>query len=484
MSTFSKTLEAHFRQLDLSQTKLAKLAGIERTHLHKILSGDRIPADRNAVIRLAEALTLSTPQTDELLHLYAKARIGDDVYDRHCLVRDILKDIGSYSHESPITFNTTRTIEAENIPDFQILSGSIEINAIINTVIEIETTRPNPQISLLVQPTHQYLMDTLVVAARRNPTLSIQHIICLQNGIHPAHNNSYNLTCLKNIFPLLIAGSDYTPLCYYGNIDDHLHFASIHPYLILAGGFAICLSYDLTTGVLYKSTQFLQYYQSIFEGITRNAKPMIRNLHGPFDVLAHYASLDIQSDMRDDYLFFAPEPCLGYFFTNQFLRKHITPELPGIDEIIQLFQMRSEAFWSKSQYGHCLASFFTEEGLDNLLSTGRITEIPEAFYSPLEVKETRSMLRSALSASDKGSYLPVILNGNAFKMPRNLIIAAYNEGTVSMMYMHPAYGPLSFDFSEPSLAFSFYNFLQYLKTSELVLPPERTREILEERINS
>ena len=206
---------------------------------------------------------------------------------------------------------------------------------------------------------------------------------------------------------------------------------------------------------------------------------MVKKLNSPIEVVTNYTSLQTQPGSPEDYYFFAPEPCLGYFFSESLMRDHMNPQLPMRDEIIDIFKLRSKKYWGIDGKGHRLVSFFTENGLKHFLSTGLITEIPKDFYSPLDPEDMENLVRAAISAMEKGKYMPVVVNEHAFQMPSNLVIATFNERSISLMYMHPMFGPLTFDLSEPSLAFAFYHFLEYLITSDLVLPEEISKMIMQ-----
>lgn len=67
-----------------------------------------------------------------------------------------------------------------------------------------------------------------------------------------------------------------------------------------------------------------------------------------------------------------------------------------------------------------------------------------------------------------------MINTSGFEMPDNLVISSLFDKLVTMVYMHPTKGSLSFSIEEPSLAYAISDFLQYLKTSNYVHTQEYT----------
>ena len=140
----------------------------------------------------------------------------------------------------------------------------------------------------------------------------------------------YGLKLLEWILPLcLVADNHYHPYFYY----DHStvsYYSDPLPYFILVEDFLLCLSQDLKSAVLYKSSELIQYYrQSISETINQ-CESLLTCSMDPFDILKQY----MDYSTLDGYYTIMAQPCFGKFYSREFIASKVPKELPYYQELV------------------------------------------------------------------------------------------------------------------------------------------------------
>jgi plasmid maintenance system antidote protein VapI len=92
MSLFGEHLRVLIDSNKVNIYGLAKSAGIERTAIHKIISGDRIPSDDYAN-KLADAMPLSPEERQRFWDSYNISKIGKLKYSQRLQVKNLVESI-------------------------------------------------------------------------------------------------------------------------------------------------------------------------------------------------------------------------------------------------------------------------------------------------------------------------------------------------------------------------------------------------------
>ena len=96
MIEFSIKLRNYREKAGISQSELARLAGIAPSYVSRVEAGERTPPRRNVVIAIAKALKLSYAERNELLLAasYAPTNIGSiaKTHPTMQLLADVLED--------------------------------------------------------------------------------------------------------------------------------------------------------------------------------------------------------------------------------------------------------------------------------------------------------------------------------------------------------------------------------------------------------
>lgn len=478
--TFAQVLQGYIERAGMSIQKLARLSEVERTYIHKMMTGDRLPTDRNVVDRICSVLMLTPRQQEHLKRLYLMEKVGVHVYNRHLSVERLLHSFDHPAKES--LFKSEYTHHLDVLGDASVAYGQKEINSLIKAIIETEAAQEHGEIRLVAQPQYPWLMDMLVNAATEHPGLTLTHIMCLQRNMNAHSDNRYNLDCVMHIAPLLTSNCNYRPLYYYDDIESHINTTSMFPTLLITSDCVLKISYDIQYATVFRSAEFRKMYAMVFEQCLAVSKTMITPLQTPFEHVLHYIPYQKEEFFWSCSLY--KEPCLAVFLTRELMEKYIADSVPEREEILKSPFLRSQNDPEPLKKSNGIISYFSLEGLDSFIKTGRGTEIPSIYYSPLDKADRLFLLRAMYEASLQEAYIPILVDNRNFRFPDNLVISAMSEDAVSLIYVHPVHGSIEFEFCELSVAYAIFEFLTYMKSSDLVLSREETLSAIKGRIDA
>jgi len=484
MSQFSTVLKKYVSKSDISIQTLSKTSGVDRSFIHHILTGKRIPADKEVLENIMRALTLVPAQADELRNLYFIERIGKDLYQRNLLIKNMLENLVGFD-SSPPMIPTSYNHDFTAYPAATMLKGALNINTVLKAVLEEESSKENGYVKLLIQPDYQFLMDLLLTIGNSDTSLKIEHIFCLQKDTKEESDTLDNLTSFQSVLPLLLSCPHYEAYTYYDNIDSKFDTTSVFPYIIITSYIVIGISHNYQHAALYIDEGFHQVYHEIYSNIFRRCSPLAKKAIDPLEYYTQYSILNqVMSDGKNDLSFTSSlfaQPRLIFFLTNDYLNKYIL-DLPIKNEVKALLSKQSNLYYEKLKNGYEYTSFFTIEGLDAFWNTGRITEIPDEFYAPIKKEDCLNLLKKLYESISKTSYKACIINTSKLRITDKLVITAINETITFFMYIHPVKGMFHLALNEPGISASIFQFLTLLKESDFIYSEEETQKILLSKI--
>lgn len=484
MDRFDKTLRDHIYRNNIKILSLSKASGVDRTLIQKMIKGDRIPADKEILEKLIEFLMLTPRQAKQLREAYHIARIGEDTYARHLLVKDMLEKFCHETNISDVFFTTKYKHSFMNTTGNGVFYGSKDINQLLKAVLETEASH-NGIIKMLIQPTYDFIIELLAIMGSEYP-IQINHIFCLQEQGNKEEHTIYNLNCIKNIAPLLTTGCEYTPHIYYEDIPSHINSASLFPYLIITSSQVVTLSSDLNNAILYQNASFLTLFTSIFKSIKTNTFPLVNKIKPLIGTYKHYNYVISEpntdtSSLGFNYSLYS-QPCLSLFSNITLAKKYIT-DTQLSEQLLSKYDKLSSRLFHPEDSGSPFTSYFTLEGIEYFWRYGRFLELPNNLYSPFEKKDCLYILNNLYEKCISEKITCYLINKEVFKLPSNLIISASGENNVSIIYTHPDKDTMHYNIKEKSIATSLYSYLEFLKHSNAVYSIETTLEQLKRQID-
>lgn len=90
MSIFAKKLKTYIEQSGMTIYMVAQSSGVNRTLIHRMANGTRIPTQKETVSFIAKAMLLSPTDTNDLLEAYEMSKRGESAYRQLQLVKQPL----------------------------------------------------------------------------------------------------------------------------------------------------------------------------------------------------------------------------------------------------------------------------------------------------------------------------------------------------------------------------------------------------------
>ena len=478
MSVFSEKLNEYITASNIKISALAKLSGVERSYIQKMISGDRIPTSEEVIQQISQTLMLSPNQHRILNEAYSITKMGEAVYYRRVLVKRLIEEIGTAA--APCEPAEPNSGDSAAIPENTVLpiqSRPALTHAFRQFLLQ-SAANQDKEICLLFQPQNETLADELLLFCRQNPEIRVEHIICFDSELQYQKENRYNLDCIRRVFPLLLSAAEYIPWFHYDSLHSRMGDSSVFPCFALAGNRVLNFSASADCGILYNRPDIAPLFRSIFQNIRDVCQPLLdnRTVSDGKTFWDSYLSGTIQPGVT---YYLQYQPCLALFCSMDMVRRQILPDLPGKEEILNFFDKRLQKI-TLMRGDRQNISFFTEEGLWEFLHTGLVSELPEGIYHPLPRAFRAELLRRMLSCADKGIYKPFFIKTAKFKISHELSAGVEEFQQVRFTLSHPTRGLMSLRLQEKSVAFSFRDFMEYLQDTGLIYPREESLEKLRE----
>ena len=455
---FSKILSEYIKSKNIKTNLLAQYCGVDRSNMYKLISGKRNPGSEELVHKMADYMRLSPTETREILEAYRITVTGYETYYRRKTIQDF---IGNFSNEADditdISSFFSTALNPDHFSDKLPISGNTKLYHTIYTIIGLESKKEHGHIKLLFQPDSDDFMEVVASISKNKTNLKIDHIICLNNtDTITTDKRDYNLCCLQKIIPMYNSClCDYTPFCYYDNIDSHNSNFNLLSSLVITSEYAITFSPQIKYGILFTCSDTLRKFHSIFDELKADTTPVVCKIDSVFTQFEYFDNLDLGEKNGYSYQM---EPCIIPMIPLSFPEKYLSKTLPDrenfVQSVKQYIHRKSEIL--KTVTTHFM---FTETGIIQFLKTGRLSELPDTIYSPFEYCDRVLLIRALINACKNEKYrmlrpdTPISLSNLC------IYVTAHN----GYLLFSSADGNLVFlNLEEPSLLFGFYDYLSSL----------------------
>ncbi|MDO5560980.1 MAG: hypothetical protein Q4F95_15465 [Oscillospiraceae bacterium] len=255
MSEFSQQLSYYIKKCSVNISKLSADTGLDRTLLHKYISGKRIPGDIGIIFSICSGLHISAEDTRKLTDSYNLSYFGREIYcqkKKSAMIIDTLNDaqrinISQVQQPSNMSFDCIS----------KVFSGEHAVRAAIRGVLKQTTSE-----IFILSPIYNSIADDIAVVCADGYSPLITHILPLSAGSIPGHT-SYNLSCLLNILPAIIYDNNYTGRYFYSNPEAVSQTAGILPDVIITDNCILRFESDLSCGVLDTSSEIISIYRRL-----------------------------------------------------------------------------------------------------------------------------------------------------------------------------------------------------------------------------
>jgi hypothetical protein len=255
MKSFSDILSQYIHSRNISISALSTETGIDRTLIHKFISGKRTPSDISLVCRISDGLMLSYDEKAVLCDSYRYTHMGKDSYERCRKIKKITDYLSDISHpEIFCSYTPTDPL----IP--MICKDKLSVSTTIRNIISDSST---DHLSVISPPPGTVTDNELISACISNRRLEVTQILTMSST-----SADINIDILESILPLLVFSDRYTPLISYCSFSERTFSASLFPNLLLTGKHAFVFNNSCDKGILHTGTDIVGLYNLMFSDIS------------------------------------------------------------------------------------------------------------------------------------------------------------------------------------------------------------------------
>ena len=183
---------------------------------------------------------------------------------------------------------------------------------------------------------------------------------------------------------------DYQAYYFYDSIHSHFFNLNAFPYFIVTSKYAVACSSDYQQGIFYKEPSVVKQFWKLFHSCQAKCQPLFQVFHLTPQNASIISSIGLNE--TTSYLL-QPEACLTPFISNNILEESLSRNLPDRQQLLEMLRQFFQANTKNLSHMHV---YFTEKGIRRFIETGRLKEIPSAFYRPFLPEERLQMLHALL----------------------------------------------------------------------------------------
>ncbi len=432
MSMFSEYLNQLIQGRGITISKLSRESGVERTTIHKALTGGRILSYR-AMEALAYYLKLSPQESQQLKQYHDMLFEGEAAYRSREAVTEMLKDVSDLWLSRPRDDQERGLPELDDVREKEaaIFKGYTKIDRLVQLVLAEEMDCPEPGVRMAVPASVKVLENGVTWLYRHYSKVKITHIIALDASTEKY--NLHNLECVRNSLPgCVLSGQQYHVYYYYSDLVN-VQYTDPLPYFLLTHNGVVCFSQDCQTAIYLKEKEQIEYFRICFANLAASCRKLVEYVEDAGQAWKAFWDASLEDGLC----------CLM--------------SQPG-------FSLSHEK----------LNMAFTREGVRTFLETGRQFDVPG---KPLEVADAakREELVLKLSASIQNGAKARILNDFTVEFPHDLaMLSSAKQGIL----LYEVNGKWAIRIKEPSIGQALHDWMVHLMDGKGVQGQEETLETL------
>lgn len=475
MSELSTQIKRLSESFPGSMAELARQTRIDRSTLYKILGGQRTPTEQQ-LQNLLSVLHVGPGEYASLIQLYARGQQGGVAAHRREMLHKLLTS--AYRARKTIRESEYLPVRADepvsDIPDF--LRGEQLRQFVVQRLRQYlygADDRPLMLSPHLGEPMCRAL--TVAFSARVDTPKPVWQLCqFVQDGAENSFD--YNVETLCNATPLLLlSGIRYEGRMCYSPTTASLPGLPMPVYLLFPD---LCLFLDETMqnavsirdedAVAFVRLQYSRQY-------LRAPHPLFlkADRHGAEEAMARTQALTSASNTA---FWLRDQPPLVGCLSPDLMRSALLRDAPSAAAGVEALFARQHDIAALAPH-----AYFSENGVLRFLRTGCIDDIPPDLYQPLPVEIRLALLRALRDqcAAESPRILRLL---NVKKMPiePDITIDVYPDRGVLLGQIIKGENQYRHCFlQEPTVTKALYEYLEELRTSELVCSRTYTVEFLE-----
>lgn len=365
-------------------------ANISRNAFFKYKNGSRLPANREIVERIADALCLNRDEYDSLIESYLIDTMGEYQYrgmravEQFFLtpVREMCKWESELPAPKPNPLVNLATIKGRMQVTMQIYAA-IREGITQGNVLIFETSRNDDMFSLIQQAD----------VSSKNSHYAIEHIMSVnESDGSNVSDRLFGVESLEKMISTMSCCANYIPSYYFASLSTLRIMDDIPNDIIVTEGCVFCFSGNMEHGIFYRDEGICRIYRDIVLKWRKLARPFARKAD-PSTSCKEYSRYFSTEEPR---YCFVPGVSL-YAITEEmdsYIESNVRHEISGADEIVgSIVKFAEECRQRINDNGGKYRFISPETMLRYNLREGYLGEIPEELTTPLDQKRMRILLR-------------------------------------------------------------------------------------------
>ena len=463
MTHFSDKLKQYTERRGVTIVSLAKQLGIDRATLHKIISGERRPTSEQLVQDISRILLLSVDETNELMELYKRTIMGENVYRRRLMVRRMIERLSNFD------LKTAENADCSEPPDFPAIKACFNHDELLRGIknILIPSVRKGSAVRIVAQPSEK-LSPVFIMSAARGAV--IEQIICFDNSSDNSDSDCFNLDIFPEICTFALFYPEYCPLCYYDKVEAHINSMTLLPVLIVTDEVVVCADSELNSGMIYKDPMTVRFYKGVFGKLRDNCYPFLQ-VDKDFEQMISRGSEYPKYTLTFDY-----QPSIVLAADEEHLRHMLEPDSNYAQSVVRRSKRLKERF-----LGMGYINIFALDGLRDFLDTGLSTELSTPPSRALTMNERVKILRTMISLAENRSYEYRIIKKEY--APSGIRVSLLESRNVKLVSHLPDRSMAFVNVTEQSIVYAFNDYIGYLLSEGIVLSREKTLELMRNELD-
>lgn len=473
MQLFHEYLRELIEKNHLTISLLARRAGIERTTLSRVLSGQRT-LPYNKLDSIISHLGLTVEEEKTLRYYYEKQFEKKGIQESRRIIDKMFSELFNLDFLVPAFEERRILVDVEQyVRNKTVFSGDINVQSLLRVVLSEELFRgEDARIEMTIPPQYRFLNNELLQRyMTEGIDAEVTQIIMFHSVEEDYEINLQNLKHFCQILPYcLLSCQKYHPYYYYNSRGRH-QYTDPFPYFLVTHNCVICLSENGDEAMLLRNNDQVAYYHKYFQQILMRCHSLVHYTVDPLEMLNVYSKCTDQ----EGFYMIMDQPCFGRFYTDEFIEKHIYDELPDRERLVSAAKERFQVL----RTGKDFYTLFTRDGLRRFQETGILDDFPTALVRPFEPAVRKKLMLELADKIASGEIVARVLESELFPSYLSVTTSVYSGiGFFVTQDLPMKKGYFTIQLKEPALCHAFHEWLLSLENGRNTLGIEKTLRII------
>lgn len=477
MSRLSERCHEFLVESGSSVYQLSKISGLDRTSLHRLVTGQRIPT-LDFLMRFCSVLSLNAADIQELMELFEEARSGPTAFRNRQRIFQILENVADFA-ENPFPFSesavsaspyalpaSTQTMIQTKMLIFQALENAFSSQGASE---EILTNLPLGRM--------EFLPVIYQFHKKYGKKVRLCHLFYFTANPSLSDSSNPNLEIIRWILPMALADFDsYEPYYTYTKSSSNDMKMLLWPYYLITSRIVIVISAHLDCAVVHLDADTNRIYRQEMLDLLAQSRPL--RIH----TRSFESSLDfyLQVTQGNGPLLSTLEyqPCVSPLISKELYISQLQKENLSQTDLPLFGKLMNLNPFIQGESSH----YFTMQGLRSFCETGRILGQFGTYLDPLSTETRRQVLSRYINDLRRHSHSRIIRS--SIRLPATLNIELYRNNFILFILFEKHQRIRFVSISEASLYEVFLDFFQALDGPAYSYSAEETLAALKSALQS